>query len=577
MKKILALAMVFIMSISLVGYAADQYIRNETVNINLSPDDLSVDVLIGYSDDNYVSSVEYTGADYSKNNYDLKAEVGMEAVNEKLSALVKENIDEAETADVTGEFSIEIKIPTGLKINENFYDTAEFEIVDYDLEDANVASSFADIYVMPLKEEVTVSNNTIKFVVKLKSGLKGTDLFVYDDVNDVVNSKLGDSVILKCTDVISPKAYGLHTIVSTVKGYTEIEKSDDAAVYKVNYEFGNVPKVTLNIKKPASSGGSGGGGSSKPSGIIPIDPDNHGTPDVPSDMHEVEFVLGSGVESEFKTMTVKPGEVITLPEIPGEREGYVFSGWSANGKAVSGEIVVNEDMVIAANWINTKPVEDLNSENHIVYIQGYPDGSVQPDGNITRSEVATIFYRLLKEEKLAEIKKEDCEFNDVSDEHWAKIAIATLQNGGYINGYEDGSFGPDNTITRAEFVAIASRFAGISKAEKSAFSDIDGHWAEEYIKHVADLAWIGGYEDGSFRPNATITRAEVVKIINRMLVRFADADSFVDTLVMFHDNNKGDWYYYDILEAANNHGHQRRENGYSEDWTSVDEITGFEF
>lgn len=197
--------------------------------------------------------------------------------------------------------------------------------------------------------------------------------------------------------------------------------------------------------------------------------------------------------------------------------------------------------------------ELLNTVDHMAYISGYSDGSIKPDGNITRAEAAVIFYRLLKNRNVETTKS----FSDVKAGAWYETAVNTLAGMGIINGYENGRFNPGATITRAEFTAIAARFAKTADG-KTDFKDVtDKHWAYGNIVTAQTYGWIKGDAEGRFRPEGLITRAEVTTIVNRMLGRSADREFILanpDKLNSFSDlRNTGKWYYFDIMEAANAH------------------------
>ncbi|MFD2114137.1 S-layer homology domain-containing protein, partial [Paenibacillus yanchengensis] len=210
----------------------------------------------------------------------------------------------------------------------------------------------------------------------------------------------------------------------------------------------------------------------------------------------------------------------------------------------------------------------LDMENHFNYVRGYPDGTVQPEGQISREEVAAIFYRLLDEESRNKFMTTDHSFTDVKKARWSNRHIATMQNAGIITGYEDGSFRPGQSITRAEFAAIASRFDKLNDTKNDKFSDISGHWAEKYIKSAANKGWIAGYEDKTFRPDQYITRAEAMKFINSVLNRKLRAEDVHEDTKQWPDNPSTKWYYEDVLEATNHHEYSRDEEDY-ELWDEV--------
>ena len=205
-----------------------------------------------------------------------------------------------------------------------------------------------------------------------------------------------------------------------------------------------------------------------------------------------------------------------------------------------------------------RPPEDpdkpeLNTEDHYAYIVGYEDGSVQPEGDITRAEVATIFFRLLTDESRNEYWSQTNPYSDVSADDWFNNAVSTLTNAGVLDGYEDGTFKPNGNITRAEFATITARFFEATYDGENLFPDIEGHWAQDYINEAANAGIVNGYEDGTFRPQQYITRAEAVTMVNRTIERHPDADHLLDDMIVWPDNPETAWYYEQIQEATNSH------------------------
>ena len=241
----------------------------------------------------------------------------------------------------------------------------------------------------------------------------------------------------------------------------------------------------------------------------------------------------------------------------------VDDGWTPNIPDDDDEDVEPE-VEYTPNWLNT--------EDHFAYIVGYEDGSVRPTANITRAEVATIFFRLLTDEARAEFWSSENDFTDVASDAWYNNAVSTLSGMGILGGYEDGSFRPNASITRAEFVAIATRFFDYSACYEGGFTDVSyGDWYADCVQASADMGLVNGYEDGSFRPNASITRAEACAIVNRVLHRIPHEDHLLSESVMnvWPDNPKCAWYYADMQEATNSHDYDwTRESGsVVEDWT----------
>ena len=197
----------------------------------------------------------------------------------------------------------------------------------------------------------------------------------------------------------------------------------------------------------------------------------------------------------------------------------------------------------------------LNTEDHFAYIVGYPDGTVGPSREITRAEVSTIFFRMLTDEARAANWSTGNSFPDVSADDWYNNAVSTLAEMGIVYGYPDGTFRPDSPVTRAELVTMSVGFFQYDAAADSGrFSDIAGHWAKSNILAAAKMGFIDGYPDGTFRPDNNITRAETVRIISNVLNRAPHKDHLLRQMVTWPDNmDRSRWYYADIQEATNSH------------------------
>lgn len=217
----------------------------------------------------------------------------------------------------------------------------------------------------------------------------------------------------------------------------------------------------------------------------------------------------------------------------------------------------------------------LNTDDHFAYIIGYPDGTVQPNGQITRAEATTIFFRLLTEESRSANLTKTNGYTDVASDAWYNTAVSTMTKAGIVDGYPDGTFRPDAPITRAEMAKIISLFAKLDKSE-SRFSDIAGHWAEAYIRLAAGNGWIAGYPDGTFGPQRNITRAETATMINRVLDRVPSEESHLlsrGVMQIWPDANPGDWFYFAMQEATNSHDYERNAKwaAADEQWTALRE------
>ena len=214
-------------------------------------------------------------------------------------------------------------------------------------------------------------------------------------------------------------------------------------------------------------------------------------------------------------------------------------------------------------------VPALFTDNHYAYIVGGPDGTVRPNDSMTRAGVATIFFRLLKDSVRDANLLTSNTYTDVPGGHWANTAISTMTGLDIVRGYDAAAFGPGDPITRAQFAAICARFdTGKSNGSRT-FSDIKGHWAKAYIERAAELGWISGFQDGTFRPDAYITRAQAVTMINRMLNRVPeDPSDLLPGMNVWPDCRPGDWFYLAIQEATNSHDHRHKADSY-ETWTSL--------
>ena len=289
------------------------------------------------------------------------------------------------------------------------------------------------------------------------------------------------------------------------------------------------------------------------------------------------------------TVTLKGKDTFT-------RSGYTFSSWNtqADGK---GDSFKPDDKVIVDNiesndlyaiWTKnsgsggshkpTVTIPDdvptgLNGKDHYAYVVGYPDGMVYPQKNITRAEVATIFFRLLEDETREANMTKSNGYNDMKDGAWYTCAVSTLSKMGIIKGYEDGSFKPDASISRAEFAAIAARFDPDGDTTPATFSDVSSHWAKDEISIAANHGWIKGYEDGSFKPDQKITRAETMTLVNRVLKRLPETkDDLHKDMKTWPDNqNESAWFYLAVQEATNSHYQNLKKDGTHEKWESMRE------
>ena len=291
--------------------------------------------------------------------------------------------------------------------------------------------------------------------------------------------------------------------------------------------------------------------------------------------HSTRYTLHyeSNGGTAYKDERCSSGTKVTLDKTP-TRESYTFTGWYAD-KALTQKITsvtMNSDKTVYAGWEATGVPDKLNGDDHFAYVIGYPDGKVHPEGNISRAETATIFFRLLKSDIRDGNLTADNGFSDVSNGQWHNKAISTMAKLGIVKGRRADRFDPDASITRAEFAAICARFNTKPVENSGSFSDISGHWAENEIERAAAFGWISGYPDGTFRPDARITRAEAMTMINRVLCRMPQSKSdLLDSMVTWPDNKPSDWHYLAVQEATNSHDFNRQ-GEVGESWTKLTSV-----
>lgn len=296
----------------------------------------------------------------------------------------------------------------------------------------------------------------------------------------------------------------------------------------------------------------------------------------------VELVLYKG-SVIVKTVDLKVGESVALYadyKVKASDQGQtlvntVTASADVPGKEDPRDSDVNSDVKV----VDGKHRPALNLEDHVAYVIGYEDDTVRPQNNITRAEVATIFFRLLTDESRAYYWSQTNDYSDVTAGDWYNNAISTMANAGIVTGYPDGTFRPNAPITRAEFAAIAARFSDVVYNGKCSFSDVlKTFWGYDKISLAEHLGWITGYPDNTFRPDNDITRAEAMTLINRVLERAVEEEHMLPDMVKWRDNDPDAWYYEAVQEATNSHDYTRLKKVVPgqdfcyEDWVHIDEV-----
>ncbi|MBQ4151146.1 MAG: S-layer homology domain-containing protein [Clostridia bacterium] len=454
--------------------------------------------------------------------------MGIAGTNATLEATLRQHFNEW---PVTGEFTVTITYP------DQFVIPAEYTA------DSKTMVGFND-EAKTLFEETgrSVSGNTLTIVIAIKDADN-------DTVPGITEQTLYDRIIAntylnELTFTVEGVATGTFTtpltVVGNMRGTTNFQFGTDPSDDVVRF-FTN-DRVTATLRKL----GDGGNISDK---------DYKVTFNIDGDTSFVDPMYTSG--------KVK-AEDLPKPEKP----GYKFDGWytdSAMSKPVGDSIIVSSNITLYGHFAS----ETLVTEEHYAYIIGYPDETIRPNNNITREEATMIFYRLLRDEVRDSIFTTENNFSDIAPERWSNSAISTMANGGYIVGRNNGTFDPEAPITRAEFAAMAVRFASLMDTSGATFTDIAGHWGEKYILKASTAGWIKGYPDGTFHPNAYITRAEAMTLVNNVLSRSVNAAGLHANTRKWIDISEGEWYYYIVLEATNSHNYTRQEDGINEIWSEI--------
>ncbi|MBR5586698.1 MAG: S-layer homology domain-containing protein [Clostridia bacterium] len=576
MKRLIALiiALAMVAAMSLTAVAADPTTLSELLADNNIPSTKTVDVPVDIKMDvgGTGSFVDGPLTKTGSAKVDYRATLYMKAVRNAynlymtgarfLVAGVSDLSEQLENCKISGQFTIKITYPESAKVPEVVLNSGN-------LYGFNNSASLIFTEASRTVDSVVTGKNELTITLNVAGTAPERPGYVLArDMTANLETYLPD-ITLTCEDVEYLEK-GEFKVVGSITGTTLIHDQAGNLVVTINYngkqgteQSGIVGDEISETIRVVSTGGANAG----PGTVTPPKKDVT----VSIDTNGVEGVEDIVISKNEKNPAINIEEL--EESIGDKREGFVLEGFYKEptyATKLEGEVPVKENTTIYARWINVTPPAALNSDDHILYIKGYPDGTVRPEDNISREEIATIFYRLLREDIRAKIETDKHSFDDVEEDRWSVSEIATMAKGGYLKGYTDGSFRPGAYITRAELATIASRFLDSIIKGNRTFGDIDGHWAEENIKSIANNEWIIGYDDGNFRPDDYITRAEAITIINRIIVRYVNEDGLHEDFRKWPDNPEHEWYYYAVIESSNEHDFVRDENGYHEDWHNAE-------
>ena len=471
-------------------------------------------------------------------------------------------------------------------ITTDFAAVASGADTTYHLGDSNIAVNAQNVQLLsdallenkqPMEEYLkaqNLANDSAKVqyeYLDLVDGTNGNALVKADKALDVywklpADAETDKDVTLVHFNDLDRNANGAATITNA-DVYATNASGNQKQLEKVTVGDNTYLKFTVDSFSPfaliyTAKGGNQGGGEGGGGTVVPPSTTNY----------RLHYESNGG--TTYKDEWYKRGTVVDLDKTP-SHEGYSFTGWYSD-EALTDKIdsvKMNRNKTVYAGWQESTVPPDLNGDDHDAYVFGYEDGSVRPMRNVTRAEVASIFFRLLKDEVRDDNLTTTSAFTDVSADDWYGTSVATMAKMGIVKGRTENTFDPNAPITRAEFAAIAARFDESDIDVTKTFDDIDGHWAKDAIERAASLGWIAGYEDGSFRPDNRITRAESVAMINRVLQRLPETeDDLLEGMTEWPDNQPGSWYYLAMQEATNGHEYEMKEDGVHEHWTALKDL-----
>ena len=429
------------------------------------------------------------------------------------------------------------------------------------------------------EEDITLTENGIQFTVDQSKAGFSPFVLVYDTKDE--------PVVETVTVTFDSGKHGDFGWYHVTSKDVELTKGDKLAAYQIPYVFEDEGYEFIGWYK----NGSASWKLYSDEELLEMTFDSDAT-----FIAQYKYVGGPSVDDEYDVIyepnftgggiprmdSYDKGETVTVSENKWfERDGYIFVGWNTEADGTGDSYdpddtfkMPGRDVYLYAQWQKEKPGPDdtgvsrwLETEDHNAYLTGYPDSTFGADRNMTRAEVAQMFYSLLKNKNVMITTS----FSDVSNDAWYATAVKTMASLGMMSGYPDGTFRPDEPITRAEFATVALAFAYEPDNARCSYLDVStSAWYYTYVAQATTYGWIGGYPDGTFRPNNSITRVEVCVIVNNMLGRTPDEDYIdrnEDELVNFVDLSDRYWGYYTIMEATN--GHEYTGNYSNETWKDV--------
>ncbi len=533
------------------AFKADNYSITKTegtLTVTAHSDDVVVTIT------EHSGSYQYDGTEKTVTGYDVTS---IQIGGADTTLYTEADFEFTGTASVSGTaagtYNMELKASDFLNKNANFDGKVTFVIVDGTLTITNADPKVTVKYVLK-----TLSGSTTEVASAPYDGQQANPFTVaYNGSYTIAVGTGSGNYVAPATITVDGKNYNYSSASGALTATGVTEDVTVTLVYEEEFVF--IPVIrygTLEISKQLDA---------------PADfPANTR---FTFNIYRISYYNGN--KTYYDTVYLKAGETVTLrvemgnyyvEEADASVDGYKLVVDCTDSDCT---VQVNGGAKSSITFLNTYTELILELDDHFGYIIGYPDETVRPTQNITRAEVATIFFRMMTDTARAHYWSTENTFSDVSEDDWFNNAISTLQNAGVLDGYGDGTFRPNAYITRAELVKIAVSFYGTAAGKTSHFADVDAHWAEDFISAAEAIGFVDGYEDDTFKPDRLITRAETMKIVNRALGRKPHKDGLHKYMIEWVDNmDKTKWYYAEVQEATNSHEYEWEDTGF-ETWTAI--------